>query len=76
MTQDEMWEARCNEYAAFIKIHGRCPSRHFDEERNLHSWWKHTRKLVNTGKLKADRVADFNRLLALAEEHRHVNQYQ
>ncbi len=76
MTQDEMWKARCDEYAAFIETNGRCPSKHFPEERNLHSWWKHNRKLINANAMRADRVERFKELVALAESHRHVNQYQ
>ena len=76
MTQDEIWQARCREYADFIKTNHRCPSKHYPEERNLHSWWKHTRKLVNADAMRPDRLPDFRRLIALAEEHRHVNQYR
>lgn len=75
MTQDEIWKARCLEYAVFIEKYHRCPSKHYPEERNLHSWWKHARKLLNAGTLRPDRVEDFKKLLVLAEANRHVNQY-
>ena len=30
---------------------------------------------MNAGKMKEERIDAFKKLLALAEEHRHVNQY-
>lgn len=42
-------------------------------------WWKMlkaTRKKMNAGELKADRVALFQKLLELVEKYKRVNQYQ
>ena len=36
---------------------------------------KHNRKQMNAGKMKAERVKLFEKLLAMAEENKHVNQY-
>jgi hypothetical protein len=76
MTQDEKWMARYQEYANFIKDNGRCPSKHFEAEHQLHSWWKNNRKLLNAGKMKMKRREMFEKLVLLAESHRHINQYR
>ena len=76
MTQDEIWLAKYYEYANFIKTNGRCPSKHFLEEHQLHSWWKHNRQLLNAGAMKLERRELFARLVALVEDNRHVNQYE
>ena len=76
MTQDERWLAKYNEIMAFIAENHRRPSKFIDEERGLRNWWKHQQKLMNAGELKAERVEMFNRLLAVGEEYKHVNQYQ
>ena len=36
---------------------------------------KHNRKLLNAGKMKADRVEKFNELLVLVEKYRRKKQY-
>ena len=41
----------------------------------MHNWWKHTKKLMNAGELRQDRVELFNKLLATAEKYRRVNQW-
>ena len=37
--------------------------------------WKATKKRMNAGELKPERVDLFEKLLALADENKHVNQY-
>jgi hypothetical protein len=39
------------------------------------NWLKASRKKMNAGDLKPERVKLFEKLLALAEENKHVNQY-
>ena len=75
MTQDERWLAKYNEIMAFMAKNHRRPSKFIDEESGLRTWWKHQQKLMNAGELKAERVEMFNRLLAVGEEYKHVNQY-
>ncbi len=67
--------ARYNEVMDFMVKNHRNPSHHFYEERNMHSWVHHNRKLLNSGQLKEDRKDLFEKLLVLAEENKHVNQY-
>ena len=39
------------------------------------NWVKANRKLMNAGELKLDRVALFEKLLALSEQYKRKNQY-
>ena len=75
MTQEERWMKRYEEVMRFLQENRRKPSRYVAEERNLRNWWKATKKKMNAGELKPERVELFERLLALVEENRHVNQY-
>ena len=76
MTQDEKWNARYNEVREYIETNHRNPSRHFVENRNLLSWIKQQRKLMNAGTLKPERIEPFKRLLELIEENKRINQYK
>ena len=76
MTQDERWIAKYNEVVDFIQTNPRNPSRHRIEEHDMLNWLKATRKKMNAGELKEDRVAKFKELLTLVKENKHVNQYK
>ena len=77
MTQDEKWISRYNELVAFIESNKRNPSRYDDTERGLYcNWLHHNRKQMNAGKMKAERVEKFRKLLELTELHRRKNQYE
>ena len=76
MTQDEKWIARYNEVRDYIETNHRNPSRHFVENRNLLSWIKQQRKLMNGGTLKPERIEPSKRLLELMEQNKRVNQYK
>jgi len=76
MTQDERWNTRYEEVKKFIETNKRNPSKHRIEEHDMLNWIKHQRKLLNAGQLKSERVEVFERLLALVEQYRRVNQYQ
>lgn len=76
MTQEERWKTRYNEVVSFIETNHRNPSKYALEEKLLVHFLKRGRKLMNAGELKEERVSKFKKLLVLAEEHRHVNQYQ
>ena len=75
MTQDEKWISRYNEVKDYIEVNHRNPSKHFVENRNLLSWVKQQRKLMNAGALKPDRVEAFKKLMELWEENKRVNQW-
>lgn len=77
MTQEEAWRTKYKEIVGFIKKNGRNPSRYDTEERGKYvNWLRHNRKLMNAGKMKPERVEMFQRLLALANENKHMNQYK
>ena len=76
MTQDERWSIRYEEVMAFIKGYHRNPSRHRIEEHDMLNWVKANRKVLNAGKLKADRVEAFKRLLEMMELCKRKNQYE
>ena len=75
MTQEERWMTRYNEVVSFIEANHRNPSRHRIEEHDMLNWLKASRKKMNAGGVKPERVKLFEKLLALAEENKHVNQY-
>lgn len=76
MKQDELWLTKYKEVVTFIETNKRNPSKHNPEERYKYcNWIKHNKKLLNAREMKEDRVELFNRLLALGEQYKHVNQY-
>ena len=76
MTQDEKWQARYNEVVEFIEENHRNPSKHRIEEHDMLNWLKANRKVLNAGKMKAERVEPFMKLLELSEQYRRKNQYE
>lgn len=76
MTQEEKWRAKYDELAGFIKKNHRNPSKCVDEERGLVNWCKHQRKIINAGGMKEERVKMFEKLQALMEEYKRINQWQ
>lgn len=76
MTQDERWFAKYIEVVEFIQINHRNPSRHRIEEHNMLNWLKASRKMINAGKMKPERVKLFDKLQELMEEYKRVNQWQ
>lgn len=76
MTQDERWNKRYKEVLNFMEQNHRNPSRHRLEEHAMLNWLKATRKKMNAGELKEDRLAMFKELMALSEQYKRKNQYQ
>ena len=76
MTQDERWLVQWKAVMDFMTVNKRRPSKFVDEEHGMRNWWKHQQKLVNAGELKPERVELFNRLLAMMEQYRHLNQWK
>lgn len=72
----ELWYSFHNEVKRFIEKNHRNPSKHYVENRNLLSWVKQQRKLMNAGALKPNRVEAFKKLMEIWEENKHINQYQ
>jgi hypothetical protein len=76
MTQEERWQIRYEEVVEFIETNHRNPSRHRIEEHDMLNWLKANRKVLNAGKMKAERVEPFMKLLELSEQYRRKNQYE
>ena len=76
MTQEERWQTRYNEVVEFIETNHRNPSKHRIEEHDMLNWVKANRKALNAGKMKAERVEPFMKLLELSEQYRRKNQYE
>ena len=76
MDQETRWLKRYNEVRNFIEDNHRNPSKHRIEEHDMLNWVKQQRKLLNAGRLKAERMEAFEKLLVLCEKYRRVNQYQ
>ena len=76
MTQNERWEIRYKEVKNFIEENHRNPSKHRIGEHDMLNWVKQQRKLMNAGRLKAERIERFKELLGIIEENKRVNQYQ
>ena len=75
MTQNNKWLLRYNEVKVFIETNHRNPSKHRIEEHDMLNWLKANRKVLNAGKMKLERIEPFNKLLALVEENKRLNQY-
>ena len=75
MDQETRWLTRYNEVKTFIETNKRNPSRHRIEEHDMLNWVKANRKQMNAGKLKLERLELFQRLLAIVEQYKHINQY-
>ena len=76
MTQEELWLAKWQKAVDFLETNHRKPSKFVPEERNMRSWWKHNKKLMNAGELKPVRVEMFGKLVDLWDESKRKNQYQ
>lgn len=75
MTQDEKWLMNYQEVKDFIETNKRNPSKHRIEEHDYLNWVKANRKILNAGKMKAERVEKFEKLQELMEGCKRVNQY-
>ena len=76
MTQEERWIIRYEEVVGFIETKRRNPSKHRIEEHNMLNWPKANRKALNAGKMKAERVEKFRKLLKMSEQYRRKNQWE
>lgn len=67
---------RYQEVVEFIEREHRNPSKYVDEERNMVNFLKHTRKQLNQGVLKPERIEEFKKLQELMERYKRKNQYE
>ena len=76
MTQDDRWMMRYQDVVSFIETHHRNPSKYRIEEHDYLNWLKANRKVLNSGKMKAERVEKFRKLLEMTEQYRRKNQWE
>jgi hypothetical protein len=76
MDQDTRWLNKYQEVIGFIDTNQRNPSKHRIEEHDYLNWLKANRKAMNAGKMKAERVEKFRKLLELMEKYKRKNQYE
>ena len=76
MKQDEKWQAKYDEVVDFIEVNHRNPSKYRLEEHDMLNWLKANRKAMNAGKMKAERVEKFRKLMEMMERYRRKNQYE
>lgn len=76
MTQDERWQAKCDELMTFMRKEGRRPSKFVLEERNMRNWLRRHIKLSSHDAIPPERRKQFDELMQLAEECRRKNQYE
>ena len=76
MTQDEKWIVRYLDVMGFLDENHRNPSKHRIEEHDMLNWLKANRKVLNAGKMKAERVEKFRKLLEMTGQYRRKNQYE
>ena len=60
----------------FVEENHQNPSKYRIEEHDMLNWLKANRKALNAGKMKAERVEKFRKLLELTEQYRRKNQYE
>lgn len=76
MDQATRWLTKYNEVMDFMEKNHRNPSRHRIEEHDMLNWLKATRKKMNAGELKEERLVMFKELLEIGEKYKRVNQYK
>ena len=76
MTQEERWQKRYEDVVGFIEANKRNPSKHRIEEHDMLNWLKANRKAMNAGKMKAERLEKFRKLLEMTEQYRRKNQWE
>jgi len=75
MTQEERWQAQYDQMMAFIEENHRRPSKYKLEEHDMLNWFKSNKKIMNKGNFPEERLERFNKLLALTEKYRRLNQH-
>ena len=72
MDQETRWLTKYKEVVDFVEANHRNHSRHRIEEHDMLNWVKANRKRMNAGEMKPERVDLFEKLLALADENKHL----
>ena len=73
--QDDLWNQKWQAYKDFMVKNKRRPSKHRAEDLVLFDWFKHSKKLLKRGLMKAERITKFKQLLSEAEKLPRFNQF-
>ena len=73
--QDDLWNQKWQAYKDFMSKNKRRPSKHRAEDLVLFDWFKHSKKLLKRGLMKAERITKFKQLLSEAENLPRFNQF-
>lgn len=73
--QDDLWNQKWQAYKDFMVKKKRRPSKHRAEDLVLFDWFKHSKKLLKRGLMKAERITKFKQLLSEAEDLPRINQF-
>lgn len=74
-SQKDLWNQKWQAYMDYMARNKRRPSKHHAENMVLFDWYKHSKKLLNQGRMQPDRIAKFKLLLGEAKEFQRVNQH-
>ena len=73
--QDDLWNQKWQADKDFMSKNKRRPSKHRAEDLVLFDWFKHSKKLLKRGLMKAERITKFKQLLSEAENLPRINQF-
>ena len=73
--QDDLWNQKWQAYKDFMVKKKRRPSKHRAEDLVLFDWFKHSKKRLKRGLMKAERIEKFKQLLSEAENLPRINQF-
>ena len=72
--QDDLWNQKWQAYKDFMVKNKRRPSKHRAEDLVLFDWFKHSKRLLKRGLMKAERITKFKQLLSEAKNLPRFNQ--
>jgi hypothetical protein len=72
--QDDLWNQKWQAYMDYMAKNKRRPSKHHAEDLVLFDWFKHSKRLLKRGLMKAERITKFKQLLSEAENLPRTNQ--
>ncbi len=75
MPQDELWNLKYQENIDWMKDNKRNPSKYYIEEHDHLNWIKYNRKMLESGKMKVERIPSFSQTLTLIEGFKRVDQW-
>ena len=73
--QNDLWNRKWQAYKDFMVKNKRRPSKHRAEDMVLFDCFKHSKKLLKRGQMKAERITKFKQLLSEAENLPRFNQF-